>query len=407
MKTLLVTNQYIDIRPDGCYCNFALLGTLENMNVLGELYIVANQQLPDKPAAQPLDRKNDFITSERVKHFRPMNRSISSYFKNKKYNRLLLERLIPGMDLVIGYAPSDNADEALKIAHKYGIPFLTFLVGCPWDSLHNHHRLLARIMAPFSWYSTRQTVRKSEYVHYVTKEFLQRRYPTEGKSLGCSDTNLGMPNPKALQERLQKMKAKQTDEIIKLVTTANIDVRYKGQEYAIKAIAKLKEQGDIRYHYYLVGAGSGDYLRKLCIKLNIKDQIHFEGRKTPEDVMKMLVDSDIYLQPSLQEGLPRAVVEAMSVALPCIGYDTGGMAELLQPEFVVNQKSVEGLVCCLKSLQDKRKYKETAEYNFKKAGEYEHSKLVLQIHRFFAEVREEIETTKTGKTNETDRENSR
>lgn len=392
MKILLVTNQYIDIRQDGCYCNFALLGTLENMSVIGDLYVVANQPLPDKPAAQPLNKKIDFITPERVKHFLPMNRSILSYFKNKKYNRLLLETTIPGMDLVIGYAPSGNADMALKIAHKHSIPFMTFLVGCTWDALHNHHRLPARVMAPISWYTTRQTVKKSEYVHYVTKEFLQRRYPTDGKALGCSDTNLGMPNSEALKERLQKIETKRPDGIIKLVTTANIDVRYKGQEYVIKAIAQLKKQGDIRCHYYLVGAGKGEYLRNLCRTLNVEEQIHFEGRKTPEEVMRILANSDIYLQPSLQEGLPRAVVEAMSVALPCIGFDTGGMAELLQPEFVIKQKSVEGLICCLKSLQDIKKYKETAEYNFRKAGEYEHSKLVAQIRSFFAEVRKEIET---------------
>lgn len=392
MKILLVTNQYIDIRQDGCYCNFALLGTLENMSVLGDLYIIAGKQLPDKPAAQPLNRRMDFITVDRVKHLRPMNRSISSYFKNKKYNRQLLEKYIPEMDLVIGYVPSVNADVAQKIACRHHIPFLSFVVGCPWDSLHNHHRLLARFMAPVSWYTTRQTVKKSDYVHYVTKEFLQRRYPTHGKSLGCSDTNLGTPNSEALKERLQKIEAKRPDGIIKLVTTANIDVRYKGQEYVIKAIAQLKKQGDIRYHYYLVGVGKGEYLRNLSRTLNVEDQIRFEGRKTPEEVMRILANSDIYLQPSLQEGLPRAVVEAMSVALPCIGFDTGGMAELLQPEFVVKQKSVEGLICCLKSLQDIQKYKETAEYNFRKAGEYEHSKLVAQIRSFFAEVRKEIET---------------
>ena len=189
MKVLLVTNQYIDIRPDGCYCNFALLGTLENMSVLGELYIVANQQFPDKPAAQPLNQRIDFIKRVNVKHFRPVNRNIYSFLINRKYNQKVLEDCIPNMDLVIGYARMGNGDKALRIAHKYNIPYLTFLVGCPWDTLRNHHRLLARIMAPITYFSTRKTVSESDYVHYVTKSFLQKRYPTRGKSIGCSDIN--------------------------------------------------------------------------------------------------------------------------------------------------------------------------------------------------------------------------
>ena len=73
----------------------------------------------------------------------------------------------------------------------------------------------------------------------------------------------------------------------------------------------------------------------------------FLGLKTSKEVMKILKDADIYLQPSLQEGLPRSVVEAMSVALPCIGFNTGGIPELLEPEFVVDQKDVKGIVRCL------------------------------------------------------------
>ena len=51
MKVLLVTNQYIDIRKDGCYCDFPLYGTLENMSVLGELHLVASFSYSDEMAS--------------------------------------------------------------------------------------------------------------------------------------------------------------------------------------------------------------------------------------------------------------------------------------------------------------------------------------------------------------------
>ena len=47
---------------------------------------------------------------------------------------------------------------------------------------------------------------------------------------------------------------------------------------------------------------------------------------------------DIYIQPSYTEGLPRALIEAMSVGLPCIGSSVGGIPELLKENFLVPPK---------------------------------------------------------------------
>jgi hypothetical protein len=40
------------------------------------------------------------------------------------------------------------------------------------------------------WYSTRKAVINAPYVLYVTNEFLQRRYPANGRHIGCSDVSL-------------------------------------------------------------------------------------------------------------------------------------------------------------------------------------------------------------------------
>jgi glycosyltransferase involved in cell wall biosynthesis len=391
MKVLLVTDQYIDIRPDGCYCNFALLGTLRNISILGELYIMAAKLSPNKKAAQPLNQKIEFINADRVRHFKPLTSSIKEYFLNNSYNKKILNELIPQMDLVIGYAPGHNLYEALKIAKSNNIPFMTFLVACPWDGMHNHQRFIVRLLAPLYFLETRAIDKNSDYVHYVTKSFLQKRYPTNGISLGCSDTNLGKPNPIALSKRLDKISSKtQTDEV-KIVTVAHTDVRYKGQEYVIKAIAQLINEGKFQYQYYLVGAGEGTYLKNITKQLKVERNVHFLGRKTPEEVISILTDSDIYIQPSLQEGLPRAVVEAMSTALPCIGFNTGGIPELLEPEYIVKLKDVDGIVQRIKILEDVEKYKSVATRNFNAAKEYEHSKLSSRIRQFFGEIKKDID----------------
>lgn len=390
MKVLLVTDQYVDVRPDGCYCNYALLGTLRNMSSIGQLYVVAAKPSPNKPAAQPINQKIEFISADRVFHLEPVTLSIKSYLTNRKYNRKLLEDVIPKMDLVIGYTPGHNLDYAFDVAKKSSVPYMTFLVACPWDGMHNHQRWIVRMLAPVYYLRTRRLVKKSHYVHYVTKLFLQKRYPTQGKSLGCSDTNLGPADALALSRRLEKLSLRTESQDIKLITVAHTDVKYKGQEYVIRAIARLVQSGDRRYHYYMIGAGEGLYLKELSRQLKVEDNVHFLGRQAPQDVMRLLSDSDVYLQPSLQEGLPRAVVEAMSVALPCIGFDTGGIPELLEPEFVVKKRDVNGIVERLRQLEDIESYKQRAIHNFNVAQEYEYSKLTSKILDFFAQIRTEI-----------------
>lgn len=392
LKVLLVTTQLIDIRQDGCYCYRALYGTLENMHILGELYILAGQETPNRIATQPIDQKLDFIQPSNVSFLRPMTQNILSYLENGRYNYKLLKKLIPSMDLVIGYLPLSIGDDAFKIAHRLGIPYLSFLVGCPWDMLSNHHRFLARVMAPVYFFSTQNTVLHSDYVHYVTKKFLQSRYPTRGMALGCSDVNILECRQEDLDLRLRRAFIKKSE--IWLVTTAHVDIRYKGHEYVIRAIAKLKQQGDSRYRYGLIGKGKGDYLRNLAKSLGVEDQVFFWGRKSSTEVMELLRKSDVYVQPSLQEGLPRAVVEAMSVALPCVGFNTGGIPELLEPNFVVERKNVDGIIRCLRELDNPQVYSQAAIKNFQVAHEYEHDILKRRTVDFFKAVREDIEDKK-------------
>ena len=65
----------------------------------------------------------------------------------------------------------------------------------------------------------------------------------------------------------------------------------------------------------------------------LRDRVRFRGQlTTPVDVRAELDRADLFVLPSRQEGLPRAMIEAMARALPCIGSSVGGIPELLQPK---------------------------------------------------------------------------
>ena len=102
----------------------------------------------------------------------------------------------------------------------------------------------------------------------------------------------------------------------------------KNYQIAIKAIAKAKNPN---LHYLICGTGSDmDRLKRLAENLNISNQIHFLGFRT--DMIELFKSSDIFLFTSLQERLPRSLMEAMACGLPCVVSKIRGNVDLIEDE---------------------------------------------------------------------------
>ena len=94
--------------------------------------------------------------------------------------------------------------------------------------------------------------------------------------------------------RLRKIDEISKGSVIKLATTATLDIPYKGQRFVISAIKELKKLGYDNYHYYMIGGGNSGKLRQLAERLGIKDQIHFVGKLTHGEVFEFLKQMDIF-----------------------------------------------------------------------------------------------------------------
>ena len=67
----------------------------------------------------------------------------------------------------------------------------------------------------------------------------------------------------------------------------------------------------------------------------LADRVIFDGTLPAGEPVRQWLDGiDIYLQPSLREGLPRALIEAMSRACPAVASNVAGIPELLPQEFM-------------------------------------------------------------------------
>lgn len=280
---------------------------------------------------------------------------------------------------------------AVHYARKYRVPYLVEMVACPWDSLW-YHSLKGKILAPFMTLLTKKICWQAPYVIYVTQKFLQRRYPTKGRQIGCSDVELTAVNPDVLSHRLGKIqKMGSATRPLHLATVANVAVRYKGQDYVIKAIAALRKRG-IEFEYSLIGGGDPSRLQALAQMEGISDLVHIIGPVPHENVFDYLDGVDVYVQPSLQEGLPRAVVEAMSRGCPVVGSNAGGIPELLDDDCVFDKGSSASLEVILSSI-DIAWMSEKAKTNYARACGFK--KTILDekranFYREFAQYSKEI-----------------
>lgn len=284
-------------------------------------------------------------------------------------------------DYIISRLPSFNGLKVIKIAEKLNKPYLVELVGCPWDSLWNHS-WKGKLVAPAISIKTKKVVKNSPYVLYVTNEFLQKRYPTKGISIGVSDVSLPKLDEKILEKRL--LKIKNSNEKIVLGTTAAVNVRYKGQRYVIEALGKLKKGGVKNFEYHLVGGGDTSYLQSIAEKSDVLDQVKFLGPKPHIEVFDWLDNIDVYVQPSRQEGLPRALVEAMSRGLPCFGANTGGIPELLESPYIFSNTSRNiDEICKILLSFSKENMQSQAKRNFNEAKKYDESVIEEKRDAFF------------------------
>lgn len=300
----------------------------------------------------------------------------------------MIKSAIAESDLVIGRLHSIIGMHALCYAKRQGKKCFAEVMGDAWDGYWNHS-LRGKMIAPYAFLMTRKVVWKADYASYVTSEFLQRRYPCPNESVAVSDVQLPALSEERLQRRLEHIKAFNRQNIC-LMTTGAVDVRYKGQEYVIRAIPALNKAG-IRVKYMLVGGGDPTYLQKIAHKCGVEDQVEFKGRCSLNEVYAFLDEADIYIQPSLQEGLPRSVVEAMSRGCPVIGARTAGIPELISPECVVRRKACRDIAETIIRIADPETMAELAKRNFEEAGKYQSSVLKARRHAYFEHITSEAE----------------
>lgn len=361
---------------DDKYYNNALNSYIKRYRPLGNLTVCVSCVKCESSSQSLVDLGDVSI------RFVEKENTIKKRFLDRSKNRGIIRELVNHSDLVIGHVPDSVAIMALTSALRLKKTCIAVAVGCPWDSGWNHS-MRGKFMAPIGALLMRNIMGKVPYAMYVTQEFLQKRYPCPGITVGCSDVVMPQLDKKVLIDRLYKIKNTNVKKL-RLVTSAAVDVRYKGQYDVIKAISLLRKQGyDLQY--YLLGGGDNTYLRGIAEKYGVARNVHFLGMRSHEEVFSILDEMDVYVQSSRTEGLPRAVVEAIGRALPAIGTRVGGIPELLSPACLYNPGDVRALAGIISGFTHESLESE-AQRNFAHAAEYARDVLDARREAFLGRV---------------------
>lgn len=136
---------------------------------------------------------------------------------------------------------------------------------------------------------------------------------------------------------------------ILLISVGELSIR-KNHEIVINALNKINNPN----LYYII-AGKGELENKLK-RMDKTGRLRLLGYRA--DIVDLLHISDIFIFPSLQEGLPVALMEAISCQMPILCSKIRGNIDLIEEEkFLFNPRNIDSLVNCLKQMIDTMNYK--------------------------------------------------
>ena len=283
---------------------------------------------------------------------------------------------------------SSSLGSAFVDHFRRGQPFGVEVVGDPYDvfqrgSVIHSLRPLFRV-----WFTAdlKRICRAACAAGYVTRHALQARYPCPAFSTSFSDVEIDC-EALVSSPRDGTLSHSEPPRLICIGTLAQM---YKGVDVLLRAAATCVHLG---FPLDLTVVGDGQYrprLEQLAANLDLKHCVHFTGQLPAGRAVRDALDAaDLFVMPSRQEGLPRAMVEAMARAMPCIGSNIGGIPELISPDSLVPVGDDAALAHTIMSvLQDPKRTARMSAENLARANEFSEQSLLESRTEFLNLVRD-------------------
>lgn len=282
-----------------------------------------------------------------------------------------LKKGIQKCDFAILRLPSTTAFAALRVIQKHKIPYATEIVFDCQDAVVSSESFINKTIWRILHTMQVKACNNALGVSCVTKHYLQQHYfPTRKEAITSHYSSIELTPEFFLSERKFPNK-----DIFSLVHVAN-QVQFnsrKGHNELIKVLSMLNKKRK-RAEIFFIGEdynGGIALLSKLAEDLGVAEDVHFTGYLSKQELRQQLENADIAILPTRAEGLPRVVIEAMALGLPCITSSVSGNPELINKDFLVGYDDVAGMARACNSLIDSKEiYERESRENFAKSKEY-------------------------------------
>ncbi|MFW6110118.1 MAG: glycosyltransferase family 4 protein [Patescibacteria group bacterium] len=178
------------------------------------------------------------------------------------------------------------------------------------------------------------------------------------------------------------------DGTFRILSTSRLTSR-KGISYLIEGFAAFHKKAP---NSKLILAGSGNKKNELFItakKLGLNSHVKFAGSVPHEDIHERYQNADVFVLPSLNEGMSNSLLEAMACQLPVIATNTGGTAELVDESngIIVEKRSSKEIAQALSTLyENKEQLKKMGKASRAKAEKLGWEKIAEQYLQLYREI---------------------
>lgn len=310
-------------------------------------------------------------------------------FKNVlEGRRHVIKKAVWDSDIVIARVPSQSAMLAIYFARQFDKKVCVEVVG---DATSYYYKgIKGKLAVPVLFFLQKWSVWTADYVIYVSRFFLQKKYPTKGMALACPDVSFSVPNEKVLKKRLNKI-ASMDERKITVGLIGSLNVGYRGHGVLIRAAAELKSRGiDVHIRFL----GGGDIIRWIDFaqKYDVANQVEFSGvLSSGDDVLNWIDAIDILAMPAKQETLGRSIIEAMSRGCPVLGSIETAIWEQIGSNCLFPSDDYKRLAEMIEEMvYDKEYMGVCAHENFWRSFIYDERKSDEKRMRFFREIKQKV-----------------
>lgn len=328
----------------------------------------------------------------------PMVRGMKGYVKNVISFLKDAKKAVRDEDCAIIRLPSIPATFVEFVYARKHKPYVLEVVVDPLNA-YAGNKLAAKVLTE----QLRKSCLNANGVSYVTQYALQEQYPSRARISGKNTEEYFESYYSSIILKDDFFApARDYSKIgnkVKLVHTANnINNDVKGHDVVIEVVKKLNDLGIDASVTFI---GDGDLrpeLEKMAEVLGVGTKVVFTGLLgSAMEVREKLLDADIFILPTKAEGLPRAVIEAMAVGLPCLSTPVNGIPELLEKAYMFDPLDVGGFTNKIVDLlKQPEELNRVSARNIEKAKEYEETVLQKRRMEFYIKLKQLAEKTRKG-----------